>query len=222
MKRFLTTTTALSIGVLTVLAGIDTADAQSRKGTVYAKGNIGFVIPGDIEVPGIGAVGAQEVELDSGLLISGGVGYQFNRVLSVEGEFGYRTADVDTVTVNSAAATGVTGDSTAYTFMGNLVAQFGKSKIKPFLGGGAGLAIIEVEDYRATTAAGTVTATGDDNVFAYQFLGGVDYELNDRVSVGLDYRYMGFGDLEFSSGATTVDGELDGSHNFTIGAKYRF
>jgi len=88
--------------------------------------------------------------------------------------------DIDTVMVNA-----IFRDNSA-----------GK-KMRPYVGGGIGMAKTDVDTVITGTItvngqqfAATGTATDDDTSFAFQFMGGVDFEVTENVYVGASLGYF--------------------------------
>ncbi len=53
----------------------------------------------------------------------------------------------------------------------------------PYVGGGIGFAFVEADLYRPGAPSG-------DTALAYQGVAGADYEISDKISVGLRYNYL--------------------------------
>jgi opacity protein-like surface antigen len=71
--------------------------------------------------------------------------------------------------------------------------QTGTSWI-PYLGGGIGYSRVNMDN---VTLAGVTVLDGTDNVFAYQFKGGVAYQFNPSMAVTVGYRYYATDNLSF-------------------------
>ena len=78
----------------------------------------------------------------------------------------------------------------------------------PYLGAGLGISNI------STSVAGGV----DENVFAYQVMTGVVFNLTDCVQAYLEYRVSGSSDVEFSRDAWNGEGAVDLSMGWTQNA----
>jgi opacity protein-like surface antigen len=116
--------------------------------------------------------------------------------------------------------------------MVNLTYELRKcGKFVPFVGVGAGgmLSIFSIDDYvNVGGESECVDGSDADLVFAYQAFGGMRYEFNDRMSVGLMYRFHGTGgpswDVEnWHTGDTIGEISLDDvfSHTFTVLFNFR-
>jgi len=201
--------------------GADQAHAQKFTDKLYIKGGIGYHIPGDIESDAQGARNAQTVEFDDGFIGYAAVGYEFTRILSVEAEIGYHSVDVSDLEFGNFTGQNVEGEETVFTFMANVIAQFGKKKIKPYIGVGIGGANYELDSLEATNFQPPDEA--DETVFAYQFIAGVGYQVTPKIQVGVDYRYRGLGDITLDDGIQALDdSEIGGSHSILASLKYSF
>lgn len=89
------------------------------------------------------------------------------------------------------------GRSTSYNLMTNGLYDFNnQTKFVPYLGAGVGYAYVDHRD--------------SSNSMAYQGIGGLKYNLTDRVAVGVDYRYQ----HDFNAG--------DSQHTIFTGITYKF
>lgn len=80
----------------------------------------------------------------------------------------------------------------------------------PFIGAGIGWAKVDLNT--------PALPLGDnDNVFAYQFMAGVSYAIDDRWAVDAQYRFFGTQD------ATIQDADFSmNSNNLLVGFRYSF
>jgi len=96
------------------------------------------------------------------------------------------------------------------------------SAFQPYVGAGIGLAVIDINDLRASDWDADEPAVNvDDTVFAYQIMIGVAYAINQNIAIDLSYRYLGTSDPEF----TDQDGDFDyefSEHNILVGLRYTF
>ncbi|MGZ9099327.1 MAG: outer membrane protein, partial [Brevundimonas sp.] len=116
----------------------------------------------------------------------------------------YMSNDLDTVSE---------GETTSLGAFANIAYEFNsKSRIRPFVGAGIGFAQVNYDD-------GVVD--DDDIGFAYQAKAGVAYDINERLTAEVAYRYMNVTDVEFQSGAASVvSGDYD-NQAVTIGLRYK-
>lgn len=152
-------------------------------------------------VPGVGT-GAGELDTDIGYVVGGAYGVEFSKFFAVEGEVAYRSNNVDSGVINGVSFDGG-GDINALSFMGNAILKApGASGFTPYAGVGAGTARVGGE--------------GDhDFVFAYQAFGGVSKDVSERMSAGLEYRYLDANTATLTDGVGTLATEYD-SHSLNL------
>lgn len=205
--------------------GHDKMGSASYFQGIYGKvmGGVGFTEDHDFETNAAG-VRTIETELSTGLAILGAVGYDFGNWRS-EFELSYRTNSVDVH--NSSVAgdlNGATGDLMAFAAMINAYYDFeNESNYTPYLGAGVGWASLDYDGYGVTGNANVVN--DDDSVFAYQLMGGFDYQFSEHLKGIVEYRYFGTSDPEFTTnvGATSNDTDTEfSSHAILIGAGINF
>jgi opacity protein-like surface antigen len=129
-----------------------------------------------------GTTSRSSLNFDPGPAVTGSVGYAFGNNLRAEFELGYRDAPGSDITFPSGGtSSSVKGGAELYTYMVNGLYDFdlGSPKWYPHLGFGIGA--VNVNSSRSPA----------ETVFAYQAIAGVEYELQPRLRLGLDYRYLG-------------------------------
>ena len=129
-----------------------------------------------------------DVDFELGYVGTAAVGYNwfFPDLLAdlrVELEGSYRYNDTDTLSGFS-----LDGDATVYGAMVNAYADIRTTlPVVPYLGVGFGAARLDYED----DGAGLVPPIDDhDTKFAYQVMGGVNYNLAEDLALGLEYRFF--------------------------------
>jgi opacity protein-like surface antigen len=159
-----------------------------------------------------------EMEFDVGFASGLTAGYRITPWMAAEFQTGYMLN----------GATGVDAVLSQCPMMLNLCFELPKSKkFVPFAGVGAGgmLSILTIDDY---IDGDWVDGSASDFVFAYQAFGGLRYHFNDRMGVGLLYRFRGTEgpswDVENYYGYTVGEIALDNvySHTFTVLFNFRF
>ena len=157
-----------------------------------------------------------EVESDTGFSVGAAVGYGFSNNFRLEGEISYQSNDVDKINYLGLSAS-TTGDSTALTFLLNGYYDFkNNSPLTPFITGGLGYSKVELNDFNVP-GSGLPNINEDDNVFAYQVGVGLAYEMTEKATFDIGYRYF-----------ATEDPELDTSevefqnHILYLGLRYSF
>jgi len=167
-----------------------------------AEFQVGFV-EGDPELSFAGV--SEDLDVDTGINLGGnfwwdGVG---SPNLSVGLSYN-RTSEADfNVALNAqflnATIQGITIEHDIDTFMVNAVFRDNskRKKMRPYVGGGIGMAKTDAD----ATITGTITINGqnfavvgtsndDDTSLAFQFMGGVDFEVSENVYVGANLGYF--------------------------------
>jgi opacity protein-like surface antigen len=161
-------------------------------------------------------------------------GYKLNLGTRFEAELFYRRHSFSDVTVNSDGGAGTflgmgdldgtSGDGQGHLSMTGMMANVFQDfrlmeSVTPFIGGGIGVARVNVSDGGLPSAA---LVDGDDDVFAYQIGGGVNFALDDRLDLFFEYRYFATDDydMQYVTG-DTVQGKIT-SHNVGVGLRYGF
>lgn len=166
----------------------------------------------DVEADGLGVGLVYGRELDSGLRL--------------EGELNYRFADIDTI-----GTTPYAGRATNLSLMFNMIYEIGLDRgysyggggggaIRPYLGIGGGGALVRLENL--STDLVTIDLNDDSYAFAYQFIGGVGFEVTSDSIFSVDYRYIVTDNAKFTDvGGNPVESDfLDWT--VTIGLRTRF
>jgi opacity protein-like surface antigen len=190
------------------LVAVEPASAEGN----YIGGGFGIAAypDADLTVPGVGTA---ELSSDSGFMVGLALGTKIGS-FRLEGEVAYRTNDADRLSGPGGSAS-VTGDVTTTSLLANGYFDIGSSgPITPFIGAGLGFANVAVDS--------SGLADDSDTVFAYQFIAGVGFSVNPRLTLDLSYKYLGTSTPSF----TSVDGyefDLDySSHAVQIGMRYAF
>jgi len=123
-----------------------------------------------------------EVEFRPGARLSINGGYRFNGWLSLGAETGYMFNLVD----------GADIALTQTPLLANVEFRMpNKSPLEPFIGGGPGFSVSTIAlDDEGLNSGSDVDGSATDAVFAWQAYGGVRYKINERMSVGILYKYF--------------------------------
>jgi len=125
-------------------------------------------------------------------------------------EISYRENDLDEV----AGRGGGNAELNSLAYMVNGYYDFRpRARFSPYVGAGIGFADVEAENI----AYGGTLLDDDDTVFAYQFIGGVGYEVSERVDLFGEVRYLATDDPSFNN--RQLDYE---TVNLLGGVRYRF
>lgn len=184
--------------IAAVVALAASGSAMAQDAGWYVRGDLGGSTGGELDAD------SGPIDLDDGWLVGGAGGYAFSNGVRAEGELLYMDNDLDTVSEGDIATLGA---------FANIAYEFNQQgRIRPFLGAGVGFAQVNYDD-------GVVD--DDDIGFAYQAKAGVAYDINERMTAELAYRYLNVTDVEFGSGgASPVDGDYD-NQAVTIGLRYK-
>ena len=153
---------------------------------------------------------------DTGWRAGGSVGYRFGEdslgALMVELDASYGESEVDT----SKFFDGELGLATVAV---NLIHDFDTgTRFRPYLGAGIGAGFLNSD----ITAGGRTLSEDDDAVLLYQFIGGLEVQMTERLSVFTEYRYVGLDDFSLSSGGSSFDSDDFGGHQLLFGARISF
>ena len=181
---------------------------------VYISGNIGLTILNDSDLTSSAAPGVTvETEFDAGLDVYGAMGFVVGQA-RIELELAYRINDIDSFTSGVTVSGG--GEVSALSGLVNAFYDIKTdSKITPYIGGGLGVAYVEIDNLLLSFNGITIPGNEDDTVFAYQVGGGIAYAINDKMTADLGYRYFATEDPDFDG----LEAEYD-SHNITIGIRF--
>lgn len=210
-SKFLTATAMMALAL--------TGTSLSAQAETYARVGAGWSFTSDQDFDTVG--GRVDTDLDTGYAITGAVGHDYGD-LRAEVELSYRENDVDSHTAAGAATTNPGGTTSALALMANGYYDFPtQSRFTPYVGAGIGFAQVEADGYRANNAA---VANGDDTVFAYQLIAGVEYPIAPKTSLTGEYRYFATADADINTslgGAGSSDINYD-NHSILVGVKHSF
>lgn len=184
----------------------------------YAAGALGAATLGEATNTGPGV--ANEHAYDVGTLLLAALGNQRNANLAFEAEVAYRRFGLSTVTPAGGAPVTATGTVTTLSLMANATWTQGFGwRFNPYLLGGAGLARHQMDD---VMAAGVADVTGNDLVIAYQVGFGAAIPVTPRWALDASYRYFATLAPELKDAVGNTFETSVASHNFLVGARYRF
>lgn len=112
----------------------------------------------------------------------------------------------------------------AWTLMLNGYYDFTKShSITPYIGGGAGLALINTSGY--TTNKGYVFGNKNQTNFAWNLMAGAAVDLGDNLKLDANYRFLSLGKIETSNPVQNANEnplKLEDvyAHEFRVGLRY--
>lgn len=138
-----------------------------------------------------------DMEYDTSYILGAALGYRHASV-GFEGEIAYQLTDVDGLS-SGAVKVDLEGDSSVLSLLlnGYYALVFDAFPIVPYLSAGVGLAQAKISDLKIP-GTGALDWNGDDFVFCYQVGAGLEFDLTDRLNVGVKYRYFGTSEAEFN------------------------
>lgn len=206
---------------LAALVSATTAHAQYRS---VSTGNAGFywgldvgpTMAEDGHLTDFGGVGSsQEIDYDVGIRMNMAGGYAFNQNFATELELGWSLNTIDSI---QGADISDTWFSTV-PILANVVLQFPipRTVLVPYIGAGVGGAVTIFDTdglfqpLPGGGGAGGVGVAGppgpagvvlhgsdSDFVFAWQAKAGLNFELNDMISLGIGYRFLWIDESSYS------------------------
>lgn len=216
----------------TVLAG----PALARDGAWYVGGDFGAMIVEDTDLeftPGTtaGTTGLANLGFNEGYDGALFAGYDFG-AFRLEAEVSYKHADSDELTTVGLTPPGTTGasgifqggdgDISVLSGMINGLLDFGDDDgLSGFVGGGVGIARVDLGNVRAFTNTGDIV-DGSDTRLAWQLVAGVRQALSRNVDIHLRYRFFNVDELEFTGfGGRAVRADLR-THSLLGGITFNF
>ncbi|WP_429886516.1 outer membrane protein [Geoalkalibacter halelectricus] len=140
-----------------------------------------------------GQQGSFNVDFDGGTAFGAALGYDFaDRYPQIgqgrmELEWSYRSNSLKDARFTDSRLV-ADGDITVWSLMVNSFAEIhGTRPWLPYIGLGGGYARLSVDNARL---AGDPLGDDSDDVFAYQFGGGLGYQINNQLTLDLGYRYF--------------------------------
>lgn len=171
--------------------------------------NLGITLPTDSDVTEAGYPGATAA-YDNGFAFGASLGRKMGSG-RLEAELGYKSFDLNQISVNGFGSANVDGNASVLSLMGNGYFDFDTSSaVKPFVMGGLGFAKISLDST-------DLDANEDDTVFAFQLGVGLGFAVNETTTLDIAYRYMGTTEADFTGTKVTY-----GSNNFLAGIRVAF
>ena len=222
--------------VALVMASPSTVMAKDSLFGVYAELFGGLSTPrnNDIslrsDISGFAGPSVLNVTQNTGFLGGAALGFEIFENVRTEVEFSYQRSGLSDFSASGAFdGQPFNRDATfqTATILGNVwfdLDFLGGDRIKPYIGGGVGLGVIDANLFDNLGAISDVDVDGA--VFAYQLGFGLNFGITQRVNIGAGYRFRGFASTEnglFSPPfGTSIDGVSPSSHNFIGSVRYTF
>ncbi len=189
---------------------------------LYISGNIGPSILEDSEIQEkeAGTTRLADFEFDTGITGGVAIGYDFGDS-RIEAAVDYKYHELGKIkdyTVTGSGNLGdfrTRGDVTTLSFLANAYYDVTlEPPVTLYIGGGIGFATVEIDDIEVQGYP-LIDESEDDTVFAYQVGVGIGYDVNEKVTLELAYRFSATADLDFD-GTEVRD---PNSHNIIAGIR---
>lgn len=209
------TTRSLLLGAVASLVFVSAASASPNGWYLGLEGGGNWIDEVDVVVDG---APTGQSSFETGWAALGTVGYGWNS-WRLELEGGYRDNELDNFRVGASNNT-LGGEFNEISAMLNVLYDWDFSeRFGLFVGAGAGADRI---DYSNVAGFHGPEVSGDEWVFAWQAIGGLNYRLSSRTDLVLAYRYFNAGESDFA-----IPGHSDAydnvvKHTATIGLRYHF
>jgi outer membrane protein W len=201
MIRFATPLAILSLTLMTGLVWSESALAQSSTDNSrwYVTLNAGSSAINDVSVnlqrPTQPST-AGKLNLGSGGLYGGSVGYWINPSVRVEGELAYRSNTVKSTSVAGVDSQQTGADLASLAFMVNGLYDFegwqtSFARFRPFVGAGVGVA----QEIDTDLKVGSVSREFSGDRFAYQLVGGVNWYYRSGWFAGARAKWFNAGSV---------------------------
>lgn len=210
-----------AMGILIILFTANFSHAQETN--VYVSLGIGFSIP-QTQTDQVN----ETAEFNNGFVTKGSLGYTFKGsspvVLRSELEISYRRYGGDRLgDTPFGPYHGSDGNLTYLTGMVNGLLDFKTgTRLTPFVGIGIGWSRVAYNSVKAKD--GTSAIVDDtDNVFAYQGMVGLAYDITESWKIDLEYRYFHTRNTTFKNDSgVDVDFDCNSNHSIIAGVRYLF
>jgi opacity protein-like surface antigen len=223
--------------LLVLLFSSSVAMADDTKG-IYVGILGGYVLPDDASA-NFTTVGIPTYQYDAtmknGYLLGAKVGWLTpftKRILAVELEYNYLHSNFDTAkNILGPITSDLEGKVNMHAMMLNLLARFPLGIFHPYVGAGAGYALVDVDDHLVSMGGSPVfiLGGGSQKVFAYQLMAGFDVDVTKNVIVNVAYKYIAPQKVSYDSNINGVapPGIYNEEMNFkfqaiTMGISYMF
>ena len=163
------------------------------------------------------------IDTDTGFGVTGAVGYRFENNARVELGVGYNRNSVNSVSVNGTSNSASGQFDTFAVTVSGLYDIPTDSNIRPYVGGGVGLAGISSGDVDVVlpgVGASTLNTSGISPVIQAQ--AGVAYDFSNSSSAFIGYRGQMITNQSFSVNGTELDSDSVFSHTLEAGARLTF
>jgi outer membrane protein OmpA-like peptidoglycan-associated protein len=215
MKKTIGLVAAALLGTVSAAAFAD--PTIGPYGTVAAGASFYEDVTPTLESGSLGNV-ATTTTFKTGYRATAAAGWGWGNGLRTEAEFGYSAADVDHGFLSN------DGRASQFTLMGNAIYDFDTgTPWTPHVGIGLGVGFDRVGG--VNFPAGVQTIDTSSTTFAWQGIAGLEYAIAPQLRVGVDYRYIGGGDIEVASASNIAPHAASfdlSSHNVMVTLRLDF
>jgi len=156
------------------------------------------------------------VSFDPGAGASIKGGYRFCEWFALEGEVGFEGNSIRSIT-------GTSVDAALYqvpTMANAIITLPTRSPLTPYFGAGIGGTSSILDVAHITQGTTTIVGTEGQTTFSWQAFAGLDYALNNRLSIGLTYNFRWVTGPKWDRGNVTI--EFDDMHNHSGGVSVNY
>ena len=222
IQRLMVASAALAAGVA-LSAGGAAAQGLFGGGLGYVKGFGGATWPqndnSELDIRGVGTlIPDSGLDFDTGYVLGIAGGYYIRPNVSAELEYTYRNADAELKNTDND-----THSTESNAWMANAIYWFdpmtmgAASQLRPYVGGGLGAADFNFEQ---VDELGGGDFDGDYE-FAYQLIGGVAYDVNEKFSITTEVRFFGISEQDLENETLDFKNKYQ-TWDLLVGAVYRF
>ena len=203
-------------------------DSSGGDARPYFRVGIGAAITEDGKLTEFtGFAAGNKISYDTGLAFEGAIGFSFNPWIAVEFETGFignEVSHVDGFTLDNTFVYNVP-------FMANVTLKYTipRTIVTPYIGAGVGGSVMGFDTDYFSNGDVSLYGSGSDVVFAYQLYAGVRFEINDKMSVAVGYKYFATKDADiafssFNAGEPDIHLGIEGisSHVVTVSFNLKF
>lgn len=214
---------SLTLGTTLLLT---TASAEQNR--FYVRADVGGTSTRDVELReffGQAIVPNSEISLEPGIRVGVRAGYGLTDWLAAEVETGVSANSVESVS----GAIVAEGSLASVPLLLNARLHVpDHERFSPYIGAGFGLATTMLTADDIIIGGTSFNGTTADAVFAYQGFAGVDFAINNHMSIGAEYRYFNAEPSNMTADITVGTptdrvklGRIE-THSVTVAFKFRF
>ncbi len=227
--------TAVLLALLGISSWIYAADDQS----FYVGVSGGLVMPMDMleewSWEELGQSADLKEKMKNGFMLGLKLGFRPEalKILAIEVEYTYQRAEFDKImspgfNAGPYIVDGFYSDAndsymTFNSLFLNIIARYPEGRMHPYVGIGPGMtrAYVSFNEPNLTTEGFGFQESGDDDIFCYQIIAGVDYDVDASFSIGAGYKY--FAAKPTITWANGTQSDYDPvTHSFVLDVKYKF